>query len=78
MFKNLTIKSRLIFIIGLLSVFLMCIGLLGQYGISNSTEGMRTIYEDRTAPLGQVADIEALLLTNRLDIAVALVTPRTR
>jgi methyl-accepting chemotaxis protein len=75
MFKNLTIKSRLIFIIGLLSVFLLCIGLLGLYGISNSNEGMRTIYEDRTAPLGQVADIEALLLTNRLDIAVALVTP---
>jgi methyl-accepting chemotaxis protein len=75
MFKNLTIKSRLIFIIGFMSILLLSIGLLGLYGISKSNEGLRSVYEDRTVALGQVGDIEALLLTNRLRIAVSLVTP---
>ncbi|HUX89145.1 MAG TPA: methyl-accepting chemotaxis protein [Gallionellaceae bacterium] len=75
MFKNLTIKSRLIFIIGLLSVFLLCIGLLGLYGISKSNEGLRSVYEDRTVALGQISDIQERLVLNRLHIANALVTP---
>ena len=36
---------------------------------------METIYKDRMVPLGQVADIQALLLQNRLSIAVSIVTP---
>jgi methyl-accepting chemotaxis protein-1 (serine sensor receptor) len=75
MFKNLTIKSRLIFIIGLLSAFLLSIGLLGLFGISKSNEGIRSVYEDRTIALGQITDIQERLLRNRLAIAVALVTP---
>ncbi|MDP2694629.1 MAG: methyl-accepting chemotaxis protein, partial [Gallionella sp.] len=75
MFKNLTIKSRLIFVIAILSVLLIAIGVMGMLGMSKASEGLRTVYEDRTVPMGQVSDIQKLLLTNRLRIAVSMVTP---
>ena len=75
MFKNLSIKSRLIFIIAFLASLLVAIGALGLTGMSKSNEGLRTVYEDRTVALGQVDHIESLLLRNRLAIAVAQATP---
>jgi methyl-accepting chemotaxis protein len=36
---------------------------------------MKSIYEDRMTPIAQLGEIKALLLRNRLAIAVALVTP---
>ncbi len=75
MFKNLTIKSRLIFIISFLSLLLLGIGILGLFGMSKANEGLRSVYEDRTIALGQVSAIEAKLLRNRLAIAIALITP---
>jgi len=71
----MTIKTRLAAVIAFLSLLLMGIGSYGLWGMSKSNDGLRTVYEDRTTPLGQVADIQALLLMNRLDIAVSLVTP---
>ena len=69
------ISTRLTLLIGLMSLILIGIGLLGLFGISQSNAGLKTVYEDRTIPLGQVADIERLLLRNRLAIAVSIVTP---
>jgi methyl-accepting chemotaxis protein len=74
-FKDMSIKSRLMVIIGVLSALLVVIGVMGLSGMTKSNEGLRSVFEDRTIPLGQVADIEAKLLENRLAIAVALVTP---
>ncbi|KRI01023.1 methyl-accepting chemotaxis protein [Curvibacter sp. PAE-UM] len=73
--NQLKISTRLTILIGLMSVILIGIGLLGLFGISQSNAGLKTVYEDRTIPLGQVADIERLLLRNRLAIAVSIVTP---
>ena len=73
--NKLKISTRLTILIGLMSAILIGIGLLGLIGISQSNAGLKTVYEDRTVPLGQVADIERLLLRNRLAIAVSLVTP---
>jgi methyl-accepting chemotaxis protein len=75
MFKNLTIKTRLIFILAFMSVMLVVGGFLGLGGMAQTEAGLKTVYEDRTIPLGQVGHIEALLLENRLAIAVSLVTP---
>ena len=75
MFKNLTIKSRLIFILSFLVVFLLGIEMLGLFGMSKANDGLKTVYEDRVIPLGQLGHIESLLQESRLAIAVALVTP---
>ena len=75
MFKNLTIKSRLIMILGFMSALLLMIGLLGLNGSSKTNDSLRSVYEDRTVALGQIDEIESLLLKNRLALAVAQVTP---
>ncbi|MEP6606182.1 MAG: Tar ligand binding domain-containing protein, partial [Nitrosospira sp.] len=60
MFKNLTIRSRLIFILSFLVVFLLVIEMLGLFGMSSAIGGLKTVYHDRAIPLKQVADIESL------------------
>ncbi|MDZ4074785.1 MAG: methyl-accepting chemotaxis protein [Hylemonella sp.] len=69
------ISTRLTILIGLMSLILIGIGLLGLFGIRQADRAIKTVYEDRTIPLGQVADIERMLLRNRLAIAVSIVTP---
>ncbi len=60
MFNNLSIKSRLVSVIGLLSLLLTGIGSLGLYGINQSNAGLRSLYEDRLIPsvqLGTILDV---------------------
>lgn len=75
MFKNLTIRSRLVFILSVLVAFLLGIQLLGLFGMSNAIGGLETVYHDRAIPLKQVGYIESLLLQNRLAITSALLMP---
>ena len=73
--KNPTIKSRLIIVVGLLSVLMMIIGGMGLRGMDKANEGLRTVYEDRTVPMNQICSIKELMLTNQLKISSALITP---
>ncbi|ARO87941.1 histidine kinase [Nitrosospira lacus] len=75
MIKNLTIRSRLIFILSVLVVFLLGIEMLGLFGMSNAIDGLKTVYHNRAIPLKQVAEIESLLLRNRIAITAALMMP---
>ena len=74
-FKNLSIRSRLIFVVGFMSLLLVGMGMLGMFGLSKTNEGLRTVYEDRTISLGQITDIQARLIRNRLDISSAINNP---
>lgn len=71
--NNFKISTRLLVLIGLLSTILIGIGLLGLLGISQANAGLKTVYEDRTVPAGQIADINRLLLRNRLEVANSLI-----
>lgn len=73
--KNLTIKSRLIFTLSFLVAFLLGMGIIGLFGMSNTIDGLRSVYHDRAIPLSQVGYIESLLLKNRLAVTSALVLP---
>ncbi len=48
---------------------------VGLFGINASNAALLSVYEQRTLPMGQVAEIQERLLRNRLAIAVTLVTP---
>ncbi len=74
-FSNPTIKSRFLSLVGLLCVFMLIIGAAGLYGMSKANEGLRTVYEDRTVPMSQLALIQKLVLINRVRITAALSTP---
>ncbi len=74
-FKNPSIKTRLISVLGLLSVLMILIGGMGLHCMSKANDGLRTVYEDRTVPMSQISTIKELMLTNQLRINTALVTP---
>ncbi|MES2878863.1 MAG: methyl-accepting chemotaxis protein [Pseudomonadota bacterium] len=73
--NNLKVSTRLLVLIGSLSLLLMFIGALGLFGISQSNESLKTVYEDRTMPMAQIAEINQLNLRNRLFIAGAMLDP---
>ena len=73
--NQLKISTRLIMLTALLSALLLAIGSLGLYGISKANDALETVFEDRTKPLGQIAEINSRSLRNRLAIASALLDP---
>ncbi len=75
MFGNLTIKSRFIFVIGFMSLLLVGIGFVGLNGMVKANDALKTVYEDRTIALGQVAEIESKLVRIRLDVSSAINKP---
>ncbi|MHB1186613.1 methyl-accepting chemotaxis protein, partial [Thiobacillus sp.] len=61
MLKNLSIKSRLIFVIGFLSVLLVGIGVLGLVSLNTTNASLKSVYEDRVIALGQLERVSALM-----------------
>ena len=75
MINNLKVSTRLTILIGVLCTLLVGIGGLGIYGIGESNDALRRVYEDRTEPVANLAEIKGLQLRNRLAIAVAQAHP---
>ena len=75
--NNLKVSTRLSLVIGLLAALLVAIGGVGLYGIASSNAALKTVYEDRTVPMGQIGEIDSLMLRERLAVteALALNTP---
>jgi methyl-accepting chemotaxis protein len=74
-FNNLSIKSRLTFIVAFMAAMLVAGGFLGLGGMARTEAGLKTVYQDRTIPLGDLYKIETLLLQNRIAVTASLVTP---
>ena len=73
--NNLKISTRLMILIGVLSVLLAGMGGLGLFGVSQSNAALKTVYEDRTVALEQLAEINYLLVRNRVLIMDMLLKP---
>lgn len=58
-----------------MSLLLLCIGGLGLWGLAQTNQALRLLYEDNLVTTSEMHQIEALLLRNRLALAVAQVTP---
>ena len=72
MFSNMTIKTKLILVVGFLSVLLIAIGFLGLHGMNSSNEKLRSIYEDRMVASGQLAEINQLQAENQRQLHLML------
>jgi methyl-accepting chemotaxis protein len=70
-----TIKGRLILIILLLSLLTLVVSAFGLFGMSKGNERLRSIYADRLIPIGQLAHLERLILSNRVQLSLALLNP---
>ncbi len=75
--KNLKISVRLYILIAVMSTIMLVLGLYGLRGLDQTNAGLKTVYEDRTVPMGLLSDVQALLLENRLALLnmVAYATP---
>ena len=71
MFSNITIKTRLIYVVGLLSLLIICVGGLGLYGIDQSNKGLKSVYENRTVPTVTLANINDHLQVIRMNAVIA-------
>ena len=72
MLKNLTIKFRLIFVVGFMS--LMCISgaVVGLSTLYVANQGLYTNYEHRLVPIGKLDQILGLIYRNQISVAQAL------
>ena len=68
MLSNLSIKSRLAFVIGLLSFLLVAVGGIGMYGMHANNQSLQRVWE-RADRLGQLEYIIALVTANQVKIA---------
>ncbi|TAK63973.1 Tar ligand binding domain-containing protein [Methylobacter sp.] len=73
MLNNLTIKARLILVVGLMSLLAITLGILGLNGMKKANQGLLAVYADRTVPMGQLAEINSKLLDNRIAMVNSLV-----
>ena len=71
-FKISTRVSVLALLLSMLTVF---VGVLGLWGIAQSNQALQTLHAERMAATADIGKIQALLLQQRLLLAVALVTP---
>ena len=72
MLKNLTIKSRLFFLTAFLSAQLVTGGVIGLVSLNNANEAMKSIYDDRLVPLGQLDRIVRMQQENQLLVGQAI------
>ena len=70
--KNLTIKAQLMIIIGFLSLLLVAVGSNGLFGLSQSSQGLRSVYQDRMLPAVELDDIRIKILHIRTAITTGL------
>ena len=75
--NNIKISTRLIILIGILSTLLIAIGAIGLSGIGKSNDALKTMYEDHTASIVMIAEINRLNLRNRLLVASSVMNPTT-
>ncbi|MES2756071.1 MAG: methyl-accepting chemotaxis protein [Pseudomonadota bacterium] len=72
MIKNLTIKTRLAFVIGLLCLISLSIGLLGLRGLGQTNDALKTVYNDRLVAVGQLDEALALIQQNQNTLSRAV------
>jgi methyl-accepting chemotaxis protein len=74
MFRNLTIKARLVAVLAFLSVLMAAMGIAGLFGMNKTNGALKSVYEDRTVALRYLGQVERTLSSNRLQMANALLT----
>ncbi|KRB84460.1 Tar ligand binding domain-containing protein [Noviherbaspirillum sp. Root189] len=72
MLSNLTIKSRLVFVISFLSLLLVGSGFVGITSLNSANNSLKTIYDDRMVPIGQLNHIVRMASENRMAVAESM------
>ena len=74
MLKNLTIKTRLIAVIGFLAIELVAGFAVGILNLEKSNDAMKSMYDDRLVAVAQLGDVERAMMRNQILVAKAIST----
>jgi methyl-accepting chemotaxis protein len=78
MFKNVTVKLRLIIVLGLLCLVSIVIAAAGLFALSATNQSIKTLYEDRLVAMGQLHEVLSLNQQNQLSLVKSIdTTPAT-
>ena len=72
MFKHISIKSRLIFVIAFLAVELVAGAVIGIYNLGVANAELKQMYDHRLVGLNRVGQVTQMITTNQLAIAKAV------
>ena len=72
MFKNLSIKTRLIFVIGFLAIELVAGFAVGILNLEKSNDAMKRMYDNQLVAMAQLADVERAFMQNQILVAKAI------
>jgi len=71
MLKNLTIKTRLVFVISLLCLIALVVGLVGLRNLGVTNDALKTVYNDRLVAVGQLSEVLTLIQQNQTTLSKA-------
>lgn len=74
---NVTVKSQLALIAGSMGVAMLVIASSGLYGMGQTGEALRSVYEDRTVCIQQLAQVSNRLQDELLALSRATLEPQT-
>jgi methyl-accepting chemotaxis protein-1 (serine sensor receptor) len=72
MFRNPTIKARLIFVVSFLSLMCIAGAIIGLTTLYQTNEALKSNYENRLVPMGRLDEVVRLVNRNQLAVAQAL------
>ena len=75
MFKNATIKFRLLFLISLLCFATLAVGVTGLNSLRATNASLKTVYSDRLVALGQLSEVLSLIQQNQHALSQAVSGP---
>ena len=78
MLNNLSIKARLIFVIGVLALASLLVGGFGLYSLSATNAALRMVYNDRLLTLAQLGEVLTKMQENQSALAIAAGGPPER
>ena len=73
--SKLKVSTRLIVLIAFLSGLLIAVGAIGLYGNVKANESMRSVYDDRLVPMGQLSAVGERLANNRIVLLRVMLNP---
>ncbi|MCW8907879.1 MAG: methyl-accepting chemotaxis protein [Sedimenticola sp.] len=70
--NRISIKARLLFLVAFAALLMTVIGVLGVRAMGSAESGLKSVFEDRLVPTGQLSRIIDLMRTNRGELLLAL------
>lgn len=65
--RGMKIRTKLLMLVGILSIVAIFVGAYGLYGINQTRLGLETVYNDRVIPLEQLKQVSDLYAVNIVD-----------